>query len=95
MTPERALTIPYIEGMLGGIRWDTGDHTVVPALLEANARATLALVEQQKIANRIELAKLCLAGEGRVVVSEVGIFDNPESEHSWFQVKPEIQEALL
>ncbi len=86
--------IPYVEGMLGGIRWDAEDTTVIPALLEANARAILELARQQKIANRIALDQLYLGITGRFIEHQVGALQNSEHAESWPVVRDEIDEAL-
>lgn len=64
--------------------------------LIAQAQATLALVEQQRIANRIAIANFSFADGSRGYIGTVqgAIFDYPESQHGTATLKPEIAEGL-
>lgn len=70
------------------------DETVQHNATLAVAEAVLALVEQQRIANRITLAAHELQVHGRVMVTDHGILDNPEHVDGYLNVKPEIRAAL-
>lgn len=70
------------------------EATAIMSTLDALRHATLALVEQQRIANRIALAAHELQVHGRVMVTDHGILDNPEHVDGYLNVKPEIKAAL-
>lgn len=69
----------------------------------AQVHATLALVEQQRVANRIALAATVAAASRHagmhgsvlgLIVDGVGIFDNPPTEHGVAPLHEDVREAL-
>lgn len=73
----------------GSFEFSVRDNALI-----AQAHATLALAEQQRIANRIALAAHELQVHGRVMVTDHGILDNPQHVDGYLNVKPEITAAL-
>ena len=69
---------------------------------KAQVHATLALAEQQRIANRIALAQVAAQatyasgyhGSSYGLVGQVGIFDHPATEHGTSPLHADIAEGL-